>query len=418
MKRVNFVAALALTLAGAAVSVSGAVYAAEKPPQISADLAKPLKAAQDAMKAKKFDEAITHLKEAQAEKGKKTEYDNYIINEMMAVSYFQGQQQTEAAPLLREVALSQYSDPDQTKQFLFAAMQIYYTQKNYQTSIDVGQEIIKRGIATSDIYTTIALAQQALGKNKEAAQTVQQIIDKQSKPEEKLLAFQFNAYNKVGDTAAAGKAMEQLVRYYPKPEYWRAALQSLQRMSIQDAHLQLNLYRLMNEVGVLTLPGNYSDMAGLALDQGYPGETVEILKKAFANNVFTEQRDQARYQHLLAGAQQRADADQKNLPQQEQQAQGAATGDQLVGVGAAYLTYGQPDKAATLIQQGIAKGSLKYPDEANLLLGVAQMRSHNADQARKAFDKVAGSSNEAYARLGKLWTLHAESVGRGGQTQS
>ena len=71
MKRVNFVAALALTLAGAAVSVSGAVYAAEKPPQISADLAKPLKAAQDAMKAKKFDEAITHLKEAQAEKGER-----------------------------------------------------------------------------------------------------------------------------------------------------------------------------------------------------------------------------------------------------------------------------------------------------------------------------------------------------------
>lgn len=411
MKRLNLVTVCALALASVAIGVSGAAQAAEKEkaPTISADLAKPLKAAQDDLKNKKFEDAIAKLNEAKATKGKKTEYDNYVIDEMLAVSYYQSQQLAQAAPLLRESALSQFSTPDQTKQFLMAAMGIYYQAlKNYPECIATGEELIKRGIASTDVYTTIALSQQAQGKNKEAAQTVQQIIDKQAKPDEKLLAFQWNSYLKANDPNDAAKVVEQLVKYYPKPDYWLNALSPLLKMQISDAHLQLDVFRLMNEVGVLTRPGDYSEMAGLALDQGFPGETVEILKKAFANNVFTDPRDVARYQHLLAGAQQKADSDQKSLPQQEQQAKSASTGDPLVSVGAAYMTYGQPDKAVELIQEGIQKGNLKFPDQAQLLLGMAELHAKKNADARKAFAEVAKSNNQGYARLGKLWELHVE----------
>ena len=71
------------------------------------------------------------------------------------------------------------------------------------------------------------------------------------------------------------------------------------------------------------------------------------------------------------------------------------------------MSYGQNDKALATLSKGIAKGSLKYPDEANLLLGIAQLRSHNAADAQKSFRKVAASSNSGYSRLGKLWSLHA-----------
>jgi hypothetical protein len=59
------------------------------------------------------------------------------------------------------------------------------------------------------------------------------------------------------------------------------------------------------------------------------------------------------------------------------------------------------------MQKGIAKGNLKYPEEANLLLGIAQLRSHDAADAQSSFEKVGASSNSGYARLGKLWALHA-----------
>jgi len=181
-------------------------------------------------------------------------------------------------------------------------------------------------------------------------------------------------------------------------------------MDIKDAHLQLNVYRLMNDVGVLKLPSDYAEMAEIALDAGYPGETQAVLQQAFAKNVFVEQRDKDRYQHLLDGAKQRAASDQAQLTEVERTAEGAPTGSALVQVGAAYISYGQNDKAIAAITKGIAKGGLKSPDEANLLLGLAQLRQKNNAAAQQAFDKVAASSNNGYARLGKLWALRAHSA--------
>lgn len=64
--------------------------------------------------------------------------------------------------------------------------------------------------------------------------------------------------------------------------------------------------------------------------------------------------------------------------------------------------------AVSVIQAGIAKGGLKSPEQANLLLGIAQLRAHDAAAAHRSFDKVSGSSNEGYSQLGRLWVLHSE----------
>jgi hypothetical protein len=253
----------------------------------------------------------------------------------------------------------------------------------------------------------IAKAQYQSGKYKDAEQTQAEIVGKQEKPDEESLKLLWQFNDKAGDKGGASKAIEKLVAFYPKPEYWANALASLVNADTKDGHLQLNVYRLMNDVGVLKRGVDYADMAELALDQGYPGETQSVLQKAFSENVFTEQRDKDRYQHLLDGAKQRAATDQAALAATEKDANNAPTGDKLVQVGAAYLSYGQNDKAIAALSKGVAKGSLKYSDEANLLLGIAQLRSHSAADAQKSFEKVSASSNAGYARLGKLWALHA-----------
>ncbi|HTW74007.1 MAG TPA: hypothetical protein VMD56_03680, partial [Steroidobacteraceae bacterium] len=206
----------------------------------------------------------------------------------------------------------------------------------------------------------------------------------------------------------ASKVIDKLVTYYPRPDYWLSALQPLLKANANDAHLQLEVYRLMNDVGALKTPGDFAQMADLSFNAGYPGETEAVLQKAFANNIFTDPRDIMHYQQMLTGAMQKSTADEASLPAQQTKAEAAATGDGLVAVGAAYLSYGQADKAASLISQGITKGGLKYPDEANLLLGMAQLKSHNAAGARDTFDKVGKSDNQGYAQLGKLWVLHSE----------
>ena len=169
--------------------------------------------------------------------------------------------------------------------------------------------------------------------------------------------------------------------YYPEPDYWLNALAPLSRMDIKDAHLQLNVYRLMNDVGVLKRPTDYAEMAELALDQGYPAESQAILEKAFAQKIFVEQRDKDRYQHLLDGVRQRATADLAQLGASEKDAAAATTGDAYLRVGAAYLSYGQNDKALAAITKGLDKGNVKSPDEAHLLLGIAKLRAKSAADA-------------------------------------
>jgi len=408
--RLKFVALLASICSGA--WLCSAAMAADQPagPQVSKAVAKPLKAAQEALQGKKLDEALARVREAQGAAGEKSAYDSYVINILLFQIYQQKQDMADAIPVLQSAAQSQYATAEQQKLWLKNIALYYFQQKDYAKALDIADQAVKHGATDLDTLGLIARSQYLSGKYKEAAVTMQDIVSKQEKPDEESLKLLWQFDLKANDDAGAARAVEKLVTYYPKPEYWANALAPLVRMDIKDAHLQLNVYRLMNDVGVLKLPSDYAEMAEIALDAGYPGETQAVLQQAFAKNVFVEQRDKDRYQHLLDGAKQRAASDQAQLTEVERTAEGAPTGSALVQVGAAYISYGQNDKAIAAITKGIAKGGLKSPDEANLLLGLAQLRQKNNAAAQQAFDKVAASSNNGYARLGKLWALRAHSA--------
>jgi Tfp pilus assembly protein PilF len=401
--------AVLLASFGSTTLLSSASLAAEQAtaPQVSASVAKPLKAAQDAMREKKLDEALAKTKEAQAASGEKSAYDNFVIDVLLFQIYQQKQDMGAAIPMLAQAAQSQYAAAEQQRSWLKNIALYYFQQKDYAKALDAADQAVKHGANDSDTLRLIAKSQYLSGNYKEAAVTIQQVVAKQDKPDEESLKLMWQFDLKANDQAGASRAVEKLVSYYPKPEYWANALASLVNADTKDARLQLNVYRLMSDVGVLKRGGDYAEMADIALDQGYPGETQAVLQKAFAQNVFTDPRDKERYQHLLDGAKQRAATDMASLPAKEQDAASAPAGDKLVQLGGTYMSYGQYDKAVASITKGIAKGGLKSPEEANVLLGIAQLRMKNAGEAQRAFVKAAGSRNTAYTQLGRLWALHA-----------
>ena len=56
---------------------------------------------------------------------------------------------------------------------------------------------------------------------------MQDIVGKQDKPDEESLKLLWQFELKADDDAGAAKAVEKLVAYYPKPEYWANALAPL-----------------------------------------------------------------------------------------------------------------------------------------------------------------------------------------------
>jgi hypothetical protein len=85
----------------------------------------------------------------------------------------------------------------------------------------------------------------------------------------------------------------------------------------------------------------------------------------------------------------------------------AKEGNDLVQIGYAYATMGQADKGVSLIEQGIAKGSLKRPEDAKLKLGLAMLQS--SKHKAKAVQVLRGvQGNDGAADLGRLWALYAQ----------
>jgi hypothetical protein len=401
---------LAMTLAFVFALVLDTPALAQGTPTVSKTFAKPLKEAQDSMKARKYDAAMAKLKEIQGMPGK-SPYDEHLMHEMMGFLYFRANDFAAAARELEPGLSSGFLKPaDQPRRVKDLAV-IHLRLKNYPKAIEFGQRAIKGGFADDTTYTVMEQAYYQKGNQKETMRFVNEYIDQQVKagktPKERSLQTLMQACTALNDNACQTRAMERLVSYYPKGDYWENLLDSLFRQ-VKEANNEattLQLYRLAVEVDVLKNPDDYNEMAQLAMEQGAPGEAVRILEKGFAKNVFADQRSKDKNQRLLNAAKKNAATEQAQLPKLAQAASADATGNKDIELGMAHLSYQQYPQAVEAIQRGIKKGSVANPAQAQLLLGIAQLKAANKEEAVKAFRAVKG--DDKLKQLADLWTLHA-----------
>ena len=407
--------AATLVLSAAVVGATGLVTAAaadkKDENKVSKDLAKPLKAAQDALQAKKYPDALAKLKEAEGNP-KKTPYDEHVINVLAGSAYAKTNDFPDAEKAFEAQANDGFTEASELPRIVKAVAQINYQLKNYDKAIEYGNRAIKNGAGDDEINVIVGQSYYLKGDYKGTLKFFQPVIDADIKagrtPKDQQLQLVMSSCVKIEDADCTTKALEKLVTYYPKPDYWKDLLYTLQqdRSQTQSDKNTLQLFRLMSEVDVLARADDYTEMAQLAMEQGSPGEAQHILEKGFQKGIFADQRTKDKNQRLLDQAKKAAAADQASLPKIEKDADAAPTGDKDVGVGLAYLGYQQYDKASDLLSKGLSKGGVKSEPEAHLLLGIAQLKAGHKDDAVKSFHAVKG--DPALERLANLWTLHAK----------
>jgi len=405
--RISWAAAGAL--AASLLFIGATAMGADKP-QNSPKLGKPLKEAHDDLNAKKFPEAIAKLKEAEGIAGK-TPYDQHLINDMLAFAYIKTNDLPDAAKAWEAELEDGFTTGTEEQQKVRGLAEVHYQLKNYDKAIDFGQRAIKGGYGDEGLKKLVGQAYYLKGDWKGTLKFEEGLVDAAiksgSNPNSESLQLVLSACVKLEDPACQTKALEKLVTYYPKPDYWKDLLYTLQqdRTQTQSDKNTLQLYRLMSEVDVLARADDYTEMAQLAMEQGSPGEAQHILEKGFQKGVFADQRTKDKNQRLLDQAKKAAAADEASLPKIEKDADAAPTGDKDVGVGLAYLGYLQYDKATDLLTKGLTKGGVKSEAEARLLLGIAQLKGGHKDDAVKSFHAVKG--DPTLERLANLWSLHA-----------
>ena len=400
--------AVAVALAVGSFSAAPLAQAQEKP-TVSRAAAKPLKAAQDAAQAKNYNEAIAKAKEALALPNK-TAYDTYVANQLLAFSYARQGNNAEAAKAMEAQLDSGFASPAEQATILKALASVAYQQKNYSKSVEYGQRMVKAGSADAETYTLIAQSYYLQEKYKDAATFLSGYVNDQERrgqaPKEQSLQLISDSYSKLGDNASATSWLEKLVQYYPKANYWNNLLYTMIRAEGNTDRHTLNIYRLMQDTKTLKQPSDYTEMAQIAMDQGTPGEAVTVLEAGMAANVFEEKATKDRNQRLLDAAKKAATTDKATLAKFETEAKASKTGDADIALGRGFLSYGMNDKAEEAFARGLGKGSVKNADEAQILLGIAQLRQGKKDEAEKSF-KTVKSTDATFQRLAKLWSLHA-----------
>jgi TolA-binding protein len=168
----------------------------------------------------------------------------------------------------------------------------------------------------------------------------------------------------------------------------------------------LQLYRLALDVDVLKRPEDYIEMANLANTQGSPGEAERVLEAGQKKGIFTDAAIKAHATQMLAAAKKQAELDTASLPKIAADAAAAKSGTKDVGLGLAYYSYQQYDKAADALNAGLAKGDVKNEADARLLLGIAQLHAGKKDDALKTFDSVKGDPKLEH--LAALWKIRAQ----------
>jgi hypothetical protein len=394
--------AFILTLAVAGlVGLAGTAAAQGLRPEVG----KPLQQAGDYLKAGKAKEALGKVREAEAVGGL-TASERLTINRMKAAAAQRAGDWGTAAQALEAVAAgSSGAELGQIAEQLAAA---YVQLRNNAKA----SEWLAKAVAAGNNSATVRQLQQYLQSTsgdyaaiaKDAAAAVAAAEQAGRRPEEADLLRLADAQQRTGQANAYVATLEKLLFNYPKKDYWSAYLGRLPRKAGFSPRYELDVLRLRLASGTLTKTEDYMEMAQLALQAGLPAEARRIVDQGYKAGALGAGPEAARHQRLRELAAKQEGEAKTSLPGRAVEAAAEKEGDALVTIGYAHVSIGEIDKGLQLIQQGIAKGHLKRPDEATLRLGMAQLQSgKNRATALQTLRSVKGK--DGTADIARLWTI-------------
>jgi hypothetical protein len=389
----------------AASLLAAAVLATAHAQGIRPEVARPLQAAGDLLKAGKAREALAKAREADAVGGK-TAAEQLVIDRMKGAAA-QRAGDTAATIAAFDSVYERVSGAEKAQmaeQIAFA----YSQQKNNAKASEWVAKARAAGANSASLNQLAAYLQGSSGdygqilKDSQAAVAAAEKDGR--KPGEDDLLRLADAARRTNANAVYSNTLEKLVLYYPKKDYWSAHLASIQRKPGFSDRLALDVHRLKLATGLMTKADEYMEVAQLALQAGLPVEAKAIVEKGYATGALGTGEQAARHQRLkdlvLKSEAESAAGLEKNAAE-------AATfkdGNELVKIGTVYASMGQHDKAVQLIEQGIAKGGLKRPDEAKLRLALAM--AHNPKTKTKGLQALRSiGGNDGTAEIARLYTV-------------
>ena len=197
--------------------------------------------------------------------------------------------------------------------------------------------------------------------------------------------FQQENYEKVRDI------QKILLVNWPKKRYWFSLAGAYTELG-EEQNL-VGAYDAAMTQGMLERESELVTMAQLYLQNEVPYKAAILLDKEMADGRVTKN---AKNYRLLSQAWTLAAEDEKAIPALQQAARLSDEGELNLRLGNAYLNLGQYGECVAAINDGIKKGGIKSPDNAQISLGMClynQRKYRNAIAAFREASKTRRSRN-------------------------
>jgi len=403
-----------VALLASAVSVSLAMLAPQQAtaasgPKLSKDVATALIAAQKASNAGDYQTALTSVKQAQAAAGQ-SDYDTLQINNFLGAIDINLKDFAGADVALEAAADSTAVgdlDPANQKQLYHNALLL--AAQNQHWSKVLSYEPKLEALQDND-DTTYAVTAQAYYFTKDMANAktyAQKSIDAAKaagkQPNEVVLQIVMGS-QAATDQSAAEATLEQIVVTYSRPDDWDQLVGvSLGTKGISNADA-LNMYRVLYIQGPMKTADDYTYMGSLAEAQRNSVEARNVLQAGVSAG-------KIKADTTLSKARTEASGDEKIISPAMAAASKSKKGEDGMQVAQDLWGYGRYADVETMATAAKAKGGVKDPGEAAVLIGMAQIAQGKYDQGIATLQSVTGSPGRQ--RAAHLWVLYAQAKQKG-----
>lgn len=190
--------------------------------------------------------------------------------------------------------------------------------------------------------------------------------------------FQQENYEKVRDI------QKILLVSWPKKRYWFSLAGAYTELG-EDDNL-MTAYDSAHTQGLLEKESELMTMAQLYMQHEVPYKAGTLIEKEMASGRVEKN---AKNYRMLSQAWTLAAEDEKAIPALQSAAKLSDEGELNLRLGNAHLNLGQYDECVSAINDGIRKGGIKSPDNAQISLGMCLYNLKKYTAAKTAFNEAA-----------------------------
>lgn len=352
-------------------------------PSVSPSTYKQLKAAETHLDKSEYRKALGILKQL-LPKVKEKAFENAVVLKSMASVYTMLDKYGKAAEAMEQSLDTKALPEDQEQQALISLAQIYIQLERYRQAAEIMEPWIKTAEKVSaEDYILLAHVFTQLERYRKALPYAKKAVASTRYPKESWYQLMLALNYELKDLPATASVLKNLIRKFPKKEYWGQLASVYQQMDKNKKAVSIE--ELAYRSGYFTTPKEILDLVNLFLFVDAPYKGATLLEKDLERGIIPKTSN---IFELLASAWTQAQEFKKAAMALKHASRLSNKGELYVRLGRIYIEEENWSGARDAILNGLKQGNVKDPGNAYVLLGLANYELKLHQQAKNAFRKA------------------------------